>query len=438
MGAESFGKTLRQLRLHAGMSIRDLAHLAVCGKSYVSDLEHGRRTPSLAIATALDRALAANGKLLTHVHDIASLTRRPEDGATLYQAGEDENDVRRREFVGLTGTALFNAVLGPPAGTADTARPVDNLATALVDYSALPDGPVNLASLSTAVAAAKQGYQACRYSQVIAELPTLLPRLRFACTVLDGDARLRAHALSAEVYHVAASVLLKQDDRGLAWLAADRSVHASQVSQNPLMIGSSARIITHALMDGGHYRAATDTARKAALKMSLNLAHASPDDLSIYGSLLLRGAVAATESGDRHTVAELVDEAAEAGNRLGHDGNHMWTAFGPNNVLCHRVNVAVRLGDAGTAIDHARQIDLDMLPINERKAALLLDVSRAFLMRGQHGRALHALRAAASLAPEEVSGRSTPLRLVHDIVATAPVTVRSEARAYAESLGVSS
>ncbi|SPL99955.1 unnamed protein product [[Actinomadura] parvosata subsp. kistnae] len=45
----------------------------------------------------------------------------------------------------------------------------------------------------------------------------------------------------------------------------------------------------------------------------------------------------------------------------------MWTAFGPNNVLCHRVHIALRLGDAGTAIDYARQVDLDLLPINERK-----------------------------------------------------------------------
>ncbi|WP_343950064.1 helix-turn-helix transcriptional regulator [Nonomuraea longicatena] len=438
MGAESFGEALRHLRHQAGMSIRYLAQLAVCGKSYVSDLENGRRIPSLAIATALDRALGADGKLLHHMQDVAGLARRPEEAAPLDRAREDDNDVRRREFVGLTGAALFNAVLGPPAEATDIAHPLDDLTAVLVDNSAPADGFVDLASLATAVAAAKQGYQACRYSQVIAELPMLLRRLRIACSVLEGDDRLRAHALSAEAYHVCASVLLKQDDRGPAWLAADRSVRASEASENPLMIGSSARIITHALIDGGHHRTAADTARGAALRMSVDLADASPADLSVYGSLLLRGAVAAAQSGNRHTVAELLDEAAEAGSVLGHDSNHMWTAFGPNNVLCHRVNIAVRLGDAGTAIDYARQVDLDLLPINERKAALLIDVARAFLMRGQHSRALHLLRTAGSLAPEEISGRTAPLRLARDILATAPTTLRSEARAYAESLGVRS
>ncbi|GAA3722470.1 hypothetical protein GCM10022224_104330 [Nonomuraea antimicrobica] len=70
MGAESFGQTLRRLRLRAGMSIRDLARLASCGKSYISDLEHGRGTPSLAVATALDRALGAGGELVALVPSV--------------------------------------------------------------------------------------------------------------------------------------------------------------------------------------------------------------------------------------------------------------------------------------------------------------------------------------------------------------------------------
>ncbi|MFG1690334.1 helix-turn-helix transcriptional regulator [Nonomuraea sp. NPDC049269] len=351
--------------------------------------------------------------------------------------GEAEDDVRRREFVGLTGAALFNAVLGQPQNATDAKRHLESLAAVLVDYASPADGPIDLDALSAAVAAAKQNYQACRYSQVSATLPALLQSLRAACTILDGDARLRAHALSAEAHHVAASVLLKQEDKGLAWLAADRSVQAAHASQSPLMIGSSSRIITHALMDGGHYQAATDAARGAATRMDADLTQPSPADLSIYGSLLLRGAVAAANTGSRHNIAELLDEAAEAGTRLGVDANHMWTAFGPNNVLCHRVNIALRLGDAGSAITYARQVEIDYLPINERKATLLLDTSRAFLMCGQHDKALHILRAAGQLAPEEITGRAAALRLVRDIAATAPISVRREAREYAESLGVS-
>ncbi|GAA3722455.1 hypothetical protein GCM10022224_104310 [Nonomuraea antimicrobica] len=64
MGMEPFGEALRRLRLRTGMSIREVARLANCGKSHISDLENGRRSPSLAVASALDRALGANGGLL--------------------------------------------------------------------------------------------------------------------------------------------------------------------------------------------------------------------------------------------------------------------------------------------------------------------------------------------------------------------------------------
>ncbi|MGW5689339.1 XRE family transcriptional regulator [Nonomuraea sp. NPDC003754] len=344
--------------------------------------------------------------------------------------------MRRREFVGLTGAALFSAVLGHPDQATQASRHLENLATVLVDYTAPTNGPVDLQALSADVVAAKQNYQACRYTQVAEDLPALLRGLRAACAQLSGDAQLQAHALSAEAHHVAASVLLKQDDTRLAWLAADRSMQAAHASKAPLVIGSSSRIITHALMDGGHHRAATDATRTAAVRMDADMHAPSPDDLSIYGSLLLRGAVAAAQSGDRHNVAELLDEAAEAGSRLGYDGNHMWTAFGPNNVLCHRVNVALRLGDAGTAIEHARHVQIDSLPINERKATLLLDTSRAFLMCGKHEQALHILRAAGEIALEEVAGRDVALQVVRDMLVTAPISVRREAREYAESVGV--
>ncbi|WP_143082112.1 helix-turn-helix domain-containing protein [Nonomuraea wenchangensis] len=369
-------------------------------------------------------------KPLTTVDSISNTPR----AVRLPGFDSDERDVRRREFVGLTGAALFSAVLGKPAQGADT--DIEKLAAVLVDHTSPAHGPASLDALAHAVAAAKRNYQACRYAEVTAKLPALLRELRAACAYTDGDERLRAQALSAEAYHVTASILLKQEDKGLAWLAADRSVQAAHASQSSLMIGSSSRIITHALMDGGHHHAATGTARSAAERMAADLTEPTPDDLSIYGSLLLRGAIAAADTGNRHNTAELLDEAAEAGNRLGQDANHMWTAFGPNNVLCHRVNVALRFGDAGTAIDYARQVDLDQLPINERKATLLLDTSRAFLMWNRHDKALHILRAAGEIAPEEIAGRPAALRLVRDILATAPISVRREAREYAASLGV--
>ncbi|MEU7861037.1 XRE family transcriptional regulator [Nonomuraea sp. NPDC049141] len=347
-----------------------------------------------------------------------------------------ERRLRRREFVELSGAALFGAVLNQPEQPRDSVQGIDNLATVLVDYVTPSDGLIGLTPLAAMIAQAKRNYQASRYSRVIAELPDLLRRLRAACSILDSDAKLEAHALSSEAYHIAASILLKQESKGLAWLAAGRSVQAAHASESSLAIGSSSRVITRALMDGAHHQVAISTARTAAARMSSGLKQPSGDELSIYGSLLLSGAVAAAHARDRHTSAELLDEAAQAAQRLGYDGNHLWTAFGPANVLCHRVNIALRLGDAGTAIDHARRIDLNKLPTSERKGTLLLDAAQAFLMCGRHDKALYVLRSAADIAFEEVGGRPAALRLAHDIATTAPLSIYREAREYAASLGV--
>lgn len=350
---------------------------------------------------------------------------------------EAEDPVRRREFTRLAGASLFGAVLADKAMSGGALRGAEALATVLASpQSAAAAGRApDLPGLTKAVAAAKRNYQACRYSEVMAQLPRLLPDLQAACDALDGDARLRAYALSADAYHVAASVLLKLDDHGLAWLAADRSMRAAELSEDPLAVGGSARIVTHALMADGYFSAATTTASRQGERLAAEVRKPTPESLSVYGSLLLRGALAAGQSEDRNASLTLLDEAGQAGSQLGSDYNHRWTAFGPANVLLHRVNVAVRLGDAGAAIDHARHVNLDLLQVTERKASFFVDTAQAFAQWGKHEKAYHALRAADQLAPQEVRSRPMVRRMISDLLATAPPTVRPHLREFAGQIG---
>jgi hypothetical protein len=157
--------------------------------------------------------------------------------------------------------------------------------------------------------------------------------------------------------------------------------------------------------------------------------------LSVYGSLLLRGALAAAQGVDRAGTMTLLNEAGQAGSRLGSDYNHRWTAFGPANVLLHRINVAVRLGDAGAAINYARKVNLDQLTVTERKASFFVDTAHAFSQWGKHEKAYHALRAAEELAPQEVRSRPAVRRLVSDLLATAPPTIRPHLSEFAARIG---
>ncbi len=95
------------------------------------------------------------------------------------------------------------------------------------------------------------------------------------------------------------------------------------------------------------------------------------------------------------------------------------------------------LGDAGTAVDVARRIDLRTITVTERKAALLIDTARAYLQWGRHEKAHIALRAAEGIAHEEVAGRPSARRLVRQLVTSAPPTVRRDATRFAAGIGVS-
>ncbi|MGX6607602.1 helix-turn-helix domain-containing protein [Micromonosporaceae bacterium Da 78-11] len=62
-GAASFGDELRRLRHERGLSYRALAEAAHYGKSYLEDLEKGRKLPNVALAARLDETLRAGGRL---------------------------------------------------------------------------------------------------------------------------------------------------------------------------------------------------------------------------------------------------------------------------------------------------------------------------------------------------------------------------------------
>ena len=359
-----------------------------------------------------------------------------------HMSGQEGSDpVRRRTFVELTGISMASAILPASAGTRSPVD-IEPLALALTAQmtGASPEPspePPDIAALAGDVSRARKHYQACRYAELISRLPRLLGQLDAACCFLDGDNKLRAYALSADANHVAAGFLLKLGDYGLAHLATDRSMTSAFASQDPLTVGASARIVTHTLMSSGHLPAAIATARNHAVRLDREIGTQTPESLSVYGSVLLRGAIAAALHDERGTAHELLAEAADAARRVGTDANLRGTAFGPVNAQMHQVNVAVTLGDAGTAIDLARQIDLAAITVTERKASLLIDVARAFFQWGRYHQAYAALRTAEQTAPQEVAARASVRALARDLAAVAPAGIRRDAEQFASRIGAS-
>src|SRR6266545_1504308 len=289
-----------------------------------------------------------------------------------------------RETVPAVRAALMNyrdivAVLGPgPAGE-----------------------PPDLDQFSLEVASVWDAYQDSRYGFVTARLPALLTAARAADRAYDGRAGERAKTLLATSYQAAAMILSKLGETDLAWMAAERGLNAAQESGNVIVVGSLLRSVTHSLLATGRPAEAVRLTLDAAEYLEPGLSKATADYLSIYGTLFLAGAMAASRNDDRGTTRTFLEEADAVASRLGHDGNHFWTAFGPTNVAIHRVSTAMELGDVQVAVDLGPRVDASALPM-ERRIRHAIEVARAFSTWNRRDEALSALLDAERLSPEQV------------------------------------
>jgi transcriptional regulator with XRE-family HTH domain len=106
----SFGRLLKELREQRGLSFRRLGHQIHYSHGYLWDLETGSKRPTVEVASALDRALDANGRLV----DFANVAPR----VTKEGDSEDECDVgqpvKRRSLLSVGGVAAADAALSTP------------------------------------------------------------------------------------------------------------------------------------------------------------------------------------------------------------------------------------------------------------------------------------------------------------------------------------
>lgn len=278
---------------------------------------------------------------------------------------------------------------------------------AVDDAEELPD----LDLLRAEVGSAWSAYQDARYSRATRLVPEILAQAQRAVRMHQGDQQLQAKALLAMAYQGAAMVLTKIGEGDLAWIAADRGLAAAQESGNVIVTGSLFRSVSHCLLNNGRLSAARELVLSSASYLHDGLAEASPTYLSIYGTLFLVGSMAAARVEDRATVREFLAEADQAAARLGHDANHMWTAFGPTNVAIHRISTAMELGDVQVAADQGPRVDSSTLPL-ERRVRHTLEIARAYSALNRTDEALALVLDAEELAPEQVRYHFIPRHLV--------------------------
>jgi transcriptional regulator with XRE-family HTH domain len=412
----------------------------------VSKWERGEKRPSRMYRQLLCLLYCTTEERLGFRQSAIAVAENDSYGSLEQPIDATEDSLNRRTL--LRHAALGAAALGPLDWLSQlTSKPASEppelaaVRDALMRYHSLVTDSTtagdlpSLTALRGGVDRAWAAFQTSNYSALGARLPRLLTATQLVARQLDGDDRLRASGLLAETYQLAASTLLKLGDSNPAWVAADRGILAAEQAQDPLVVASGARILAYALIDAGHVAKAKDLSVSAASVLEPGLGAGSPALLSLYGALLLKGAMAAASQGDRITSRALLGEADSIARRVGADANHWFTAFGPTNVAVHRVSAAVALGDGGAAVQHAKAVHPAQLPVVERRAHYLVDVARGHGQGGKDDQALRALLTAEQLAPQEVRYQPASRALVAHLLHRERAGRNAELRALAERVG---
>jgi transcriptional regulator with XRE-family HTH domain len=361
---ETFGQMLRRLR--GSMSLRELAALAHCGKSYVADLEQGRRNPSPDMALALDRALSAGGRLAALV--------QPSGG------GRAAADVRVD-------------VPAPSGATIEALRKV-------LDAHDLPvNGAVRpLHELTTAVRRVVWLRLQARYAALGQLLPPLIVELHEAFRRHDGQGRRQVAGMLVQSYRAADAIA---DKLGLVDLSAriiGMMATMALESGDEALVATTAYVRAELFFSSGAHEDGRRMLVRAADSLDLGAGVAAT---AAYGSLHMRAAVFAARDANLDEARRHASEALDVARTLP-ESIYLGTSFGPSTVRIHQITTAVDSGDPDDALRMAAQWrPADDVPA-ERRSHYFVDVARAWADAGQPDQALSSLVEARAIAPEHI------------------------------------
>jgi hypothetical protein len=241
----------------------------------------------------------------------------------------------------------------------------------------------------------------------------------------------------ADTYQATAAMMAKLGEGDTAWIAADRAAALAEASGDAFAVAASMYRMAHVFLSldqiGQAQQVAEATA--AALEPLTKTTGAGTEARSLYGACQLVFAITAARDNDRPAAYRHLDVARRAAEKVGAGRDDYGTEFGPANVAIHAVSVAVDLGDAGHALDLARDVGYKALS-PEPQARHLIDLASAHAMRRQIGEAIHDLQQAEQLTPELTHAHHGARLVTRDLLQLSGLRPRPELRELAERFGV--
>jgi len=276
-----------------------------------------------------------------------------------------------------------------------------------------------------------------KFSGVVWLLPGLLREARRAQRASPDPSakRRRAWLVLTELYRLAAWELWYYGEDDLAWVAADRAISAAELADDSLRAAAAARALQQVLLAHGQLADVIALGEATAAGLTPN-ADASPEQLTVWGSVQLIAAFAAARAQDRVTCERLWAASSIAAERLGEDRKELHLDFGPGMLAIQRVGMLVELFEPREALRLAGWMPADPLPTLDRRCFHRVHQANAHFLRRQDNDALRLLVEAERIAPEIVRYQAMTREMVRAILHRRRTRVTEEVRTLAERLRV--
>ena len=339
-----------------------------------------------------------------------------------------------------------SALLGEPRLDSDELEPpaISAIHGALLAYGTpgTNTGPVALNDLRQRVGDAWVSWQSSptRYTTTGPVLPDLIHHVEQATRLFDGwdeaEERREAFRLAADLYFLLRTFCKRVGRLDLSLLVADRAARAAEAADDPLRMVAATWNLGHVLLADNQLDGAEDVTIRAAEELELHLADSDLRFHVMYGALQLVAAIAAVRKGNSWIARDrLREKARPVAERTG-EGNVYWTAFGPTNVGLHEISLEMEAGEAAEALRLADRVDPSQSPSIERRVTFLLELARCYDQRREDPAVLLHLLSAEREAPEDLRFNVIARELVRGLVKRARPSYAAEARGLATRIGL--
>lgn len=254
------------------------------------------------------------------------------------------------------------------------------------------------------------------YSALSSTLPLLLRDGRAVARQTPTERVWRQLALA---YQLAACLATQAGHPDWAFAAVEKQLAAAERASDPLMAGMGVSTLSWVLLRQGRWEQAQDVAVRKADALEPSFRKSTPNQLAVYGNLLVAAATPAARRDDHDEAIGFLTRA-EAAATISGPVRAYGTAFSVVDVRTQKVNIALAGSDnhPEQALEFSGDVDVDAITRPVHSAAFRVDVAQAQYQTGDSETALATLLEVEEDQPEWIRFQTLAAATVREMLET--------------------